>query len=68
MDDDIDFRYWELVRFRRQVVILREDAAYWRHRDRLETAAELERIATLMEDIARDLELTLPAFKRTPPA
>jgi hypothetical protein len=68
MDDDIDFRYWKVVRLRRQVVVLRKDAAYWQHRNRLDTAAELERIATLMEDMARDLELGLPAFKRTPPA
>jgi hypothetical protein len=68
MDGDVDIRFWKLVRLRRQVEAMREDASYWRTRGRHDTAAEVERIVAHMEDVIRDLERTLAAIRKTPPA
>ena len=65
--NDIDLLFWKVFRLRRQVAAMREDASYWRIRGRLDTAAEVERIAAHLEEVIRGLERTLAWFKRTPP-
>lgn len=50
-----DEHQWTLVWLGRQLAVLREDASYWRERGWSSTAAQLERIATLVEEMIRSL-------------
>ncbi len=61
---DADVRSWQLDRLRQQAASLREDATYWRRRGQVDTAAELERVAALVDELIRGAERMLGLGKR----
>ncbi len=47
---------WWLSHLRTQIASIREGAEYWRGRGRLDTAAELSRVAVFVEEATERLE------------